>query len=535
MPRYLLLHLPAFRLERCGWTADQRVLLADNEKNALRVQARTPAAQAAGVRPGMTVAEARAICPDVQIELRRAEEEQADLNELCGQMLLISPNIAPLEPESLVAEISRSAALFAQPDEDAEAVVLERMVRRLRDLGHVARGVISDDPATALACAAWGEQDRIIAPGEGAAALAPLPLAALHLPWSEHDLLIGLGIETIHAFARLDPAALAGRVGPVSLAAHALARGRGTTPTLPPVTPSELLMLEQDLPDPVDNIEAMLFVVNALLMDGAVLLATAGRAATRITLLLRLDGGPEQHISLRLGAPTRSPERILRLLRLQLQNFTLPGPVISICTEFTNTVCFDGRQSSLLGRHRVDDALSDVIARLQDGLGCGAVSWPRLVDSHMPEAGWVAQALDPADVPEPVRHAPGSCPLSSLEPRHPDVMHGIAEDPASEWEGWPAPEVPRRPALMLLASRPLDVRAGGWGLPQALHLDGRWVSVVGMRGPERRQGQWWLDGDGGDFDREYWTTVLKDGRKAWLYRESGHWLLQGWWDGAAAR
>jgi len=68
--RYLVAHLPVFRLERCGWAPDQLVVLADEERSALRVQAASPAAGAAGIRHGMTVTEARAICPAVQIERR---------------------------------------------------------------------------------------------------------------------------------------------------------------------------------------------------------------------------------------------------------------------------------------------------------------------------------------------------------------------------------------------------------------------------------------------------------------------------------
>ncbi len=532
MPRYLLLHLPVFRLERCGWTPDQLVVLADEEKNALRVQDRTPAARDAGVRPGMTVAEARAICPALEVELRRADEEAADLAELSAQLLAVSPNIAPLPPASLVAEISRSAKLFATGDDDPEAVVLARMCRRLAQLGHEVRGVVADDPATALACAAWGDTSRILPPGCGAAALAPLPLAALHLPWAEHDLLIGLGIHTVGQLAALPAASLAGRLGPVTRAAHALARGRALTPTLPTVSAPSLLVLTQDLPDPVDATEALLFVVNALLIDAAGRLCAQGEAATRLTLLLHLDGAPTQQLALRLGAPTRAPDRILRLLRLQLERFTLPAPVVGVAVELTNTVPFDGRQSSLLGRHRVDDALADVIARLQDALGSAAVAVPALVDSHRPEAAWAARPLDPVALAGPVRGPTGTAPLSTQDARSDAVLAGLAEDPAAEWEGWPAAPLPRRPALLLAAARPLDVRAGGWGLPAALHVDGRWVDVVGVEGPERRQGEWWAPTD---FVREYWTARLADGRRAWLYREAGHWLLHGWWDGAAAR
>lgn len=44
----LAIHLPQFRLERCGYRGDERVVLLDFEKNADRVQAATPRAAAGG-------------------------------------------------------------------------------------------------------------------------------------------------------------------------------------------------------------------------------------------------------------------------------------------------------------------------------------------------------------------------------------------------------------------------------------------------------------------------------------------------------
>ena len=562
--RYLVAHLPVFRLERCGWAPDQLVVLADEERSALRVQAASPAAGAAGIRHGMTVTEARAICPAVQIERREGGAEEADLSELTHQLHRVSPSVAPLPPNAIVAEISRTAVVLARRADGlppqragAERVVVERVRRRLAWLGHVARVVVADDPSTALACAAWGQSDRVIAPGGGPAALAPLPLVALGLPADAHDLLTGLGIETVGAFAQLPPASVVGRFPPLIALAHQLARGTARPPVLRSEPDDASIILEQDLAHAVFVLDALLFVINALLRDATARLAATSRAAVHVGLSLGLEGGRWQHLSIRLGAPTRDAARILSLIRARMERVELAGPAESVCLEIVDPVSFDGRQRDLVDRQRSAEQIADVTARLQDTLGVEQVGFPRLADDPRPESAWrcepVASSLlgasphagsnptpsrpDPVLRARPAGHSTQSAaqlqlaPHSAHDPRSPGVRAAISEDPAAEWAGHPTPPAPLRPALMLPQPVAIEVRTGQWGCPVGVHHDGRWLSVTQVDGPERRRGAWW---SARPYNREYWRVRLSDGRRAWLYREDEHWALHGWWDAEGA-
>ena len=62
--RFLVVHLPCFRLERCGWHAEQPVVLVAEERSALRVQVASKLAFALGIRRGMPIAEARVMASD---------------------------------------------------------------------------------------------------------------------------------------------------------------------------------------------------------------------------------------------------------------------------------------------------------------------------------------------------------------------------------------------------------------------------------------------------------------------------------------
>ena len=537
--RYLVAHLPVFRLERCGWEPEQLVVLADEERSALRVQAATPAAAAAGVRKGMTVTEARAICPAVQVERLEAADEQGDLAELATQLLRISPTVAPLAPNALVAEIGRTATVLARSGEGpppqragAERMLVERVRRLLSRLGHVARVVVADDPSTALACAAWGQSDRVIAPDASPEALAPLPLAALGLPGDAHELLIGLGVHTVGAFAELPPASIVGRFPPVVLLAHQLASGTARPPVIPGEAEDDTIATRQDLPAPVVVLDALLFVINAMLREVTARLATTGRAAVHMGLSMGLEGGGWQHLSVRLGAPTRDPDRILGLIRARMERVELAGPAESICLEVVDPVPFDGRQRDLVDRQRATEQLADVSARLQDTLGVENVGTPRLIDSHRPESAWLHAPIVLADLgaggsvavahPPAVAHAAGSL----VDPRPVSVQTAIAEDPVAEWTGFAAPIAPRRPVVLLPCPVAIDVQTRR-GRPASLHHDGRWLGITSVDGPERRRGAWW---EQRPYEREYWRIALTDGRQAWIYREDDRWALHGWWD-----
>lgn len=508
MFRYLVAHLPCFRLERCGWEPHQPVVLVSEERRALRVAAVTPAARRLGARPGMALAEARALAPALRTEPLDAEAERVDLESLAEQLLRVSPSVSTLPPDALVAEIR------GLDEAGGERAVLEKVRIRLQHLGHQCRLAIADDPATALAAATWGGHDQIVPPGQSASALAPLPLEALGLPADELSLLQSLGVRTVGAFAALPPSAVAGRLGSLGVAAHALARGARASRPLPARAEGQAIAASRDLPDAISELEALLFVLNGLLIELGASLAAQGKAAIRLVLRFRLEGAGEQELSVRLGEPTRDARRMLATLRTRLERFQLAGPVDGLTVEVPEPVLFTGRQRGLLDWHSVGEALTEVMARLQDQLGEEAVRVPRLVSRHRPEAEWRATPLRPALSARASARSGGA------------ALAALAEDPVAAWEGHPAETLPERPPILLPLPLAIEVQARPGQRPHALQLDGRWSEIVAWEGPELLSGEWWDR----PFQREYWRILLGDGRRAWVYREDGRWALHGWWD-----
>ncbi len=521
--RYLVCHLPDFRLERCGWEPRQSVVLVAEQRNALRVQAPSQRAVRAGIAAGMTLAQARALLPELQVELLEPEAEQRDLLELSHQLHRIAPAVAPLPPQAVVAELASPAG--GPRLSIAERDLLERARTRLEALGHRVQVVVADDLFAARVLAAWGGRDRVVPPGGVAAALAPLPLRALGPSLRLAASLRDLGLRHVGDLARLSPADVSGRFGAEALRLHRLARGvRGSLPLTVREQRGQL-ELSWELPFPIAAVEPLLFVLNRACGDLCTQLEQAGQALVALALILVIDDAGELRLALRTGRPLRDPEPIARLLRRRLESLQLAGPVLALRLEAC-PVPFAGAQEPLLEGGRPLEPLAGVAARLADGLGSAALHVPGPRDRWRPEAAWAPESLFDARgrfleaAPALLASDAGQqiLPASSKQ-------GGKELDPAWPHEAWrlrlPCP----RPTLLLPEPRPviLEPRLGP---PRRVQLEGRWLEVRHRWGPEWLVGEWWAAG----LDRRYWALELSDGRGLWVFRELGHAYLHGLFD-----
>ncbi len=516
-PRYLVAHLPGFRLERCGWRADQPVVLVAEQKSALRVQACSPPAARAGIAPGITLAAARALLPGVAYDLLDPAAERQDLAELAAQLSRFAPAVQPLPPDAVAAELLPPGGGPALPR--SEQALLEGAIERLELLGHACTVVVAGDLFAARVLAAWGGECRVVPPGGLAAALAPLPLAALAPSPRLERLLRDLGLRRVGELAALAPADVSGRFGAEALRLLRLARGG--LGCLPMAVPSDEhgLSLRWELPAPVDSAEPLLFVLKRLCAQLCEQLEAASQGLVALVLVLVLEGAGSLRLSLRTGRPMRDAEQLLRLLRRRLEGLQLAAPVLELGLEL-QPVPFAGAQAPLLARGQALEPLAELVARLADTLGAAALSTPTPRDRWRPEAAWA---------PRPVLDAdgrfvePGLAPPSLL----PAASKQGSKDPDPAWphEVWRQRLPLPRPALLLAEPRPvlLEPRVGS---PRRVQLEGRWFPIRCSWGPELLCAEWWAAG----IDRRYHALELADGRGLWVYTELGHAFLQGFFD-----
>src|SRR5216683_2693012 len=459
MPRIACLWVPdlplcaALRAEPRLAEAPLAVVQAGDLGGRAHVLGATP--QAFGVEAGQTLAEARAICP--QLMHRKASPERERAAEEAA------PGLVHLDAEGL-------SRLFGDDRGVARALVAAAERVGLRAAVGVAAG-----KSTALLAARAAAPDltfeptrhglgggafRVVAPDEQSAFLAGLPLLALDLPDELQQTLRRFGLHTLGEVARLPPGPLAARLGPEGAVLWRLARGEdgsALAPRPPPLRFEEGEELEWD----AQSIEPLLFVWKALLDRLAQRLRARGLMARELSLQLRLADAAWDERTLDLAAPTREVGPLLQLLRLGVEGRPPAAGVTSVrlCAVPVPEVL---DQLPLFGpRGASPTQLAAAVARLSALMGPERVGQPVAPDRWTPFAAELGRFSPPP--PPEVSEAPPPCEVALV-------------------------------ARALRPPRTAEVRCDAAGRPLLVigegALGGR---VVASAGPWRTVAGWWTD------------------------------------------
>ncbi|MBI4954288.1 MAG: DNA polymerase Y family protein, partial [Myxococcales bacterium] len=253
-----------------------------------------------GVRPGQSVAQAAAFVGKLEVAVvapRAIEQALAAVAEVAlafGTTAALERTPAPAAlssawggagagPWSTVwLDVTGCARLVGGED-----VLASELRQAAEELGHRARTALADGPRLAQIAARF-LRVSVVPAGEGAAALAPVPVSALPLEEATLGWLGKLGLLSCGDLARLEPSRLAQRLGPRAAEVCALLEGRDTLP-LVAYEPPPRIVETASFEDAVDAVEPLLFCTSGLVARAAVRLAARGRAAGRLALVLHGD------------------------------------------------------------------------------------------------------------------------------------------------------------------------------------------------------------------------------------------------------
>ncbi len=458
----------------------------------LQVMAVNAAAEAEGILPGMTLADARALFAGLGAQVYRQKRQARALLSLARWLDRFSPAVAIDGQDGLFLDATGVAHLFG-----GEAAYLARIKTAIAGFGFIVRAAMAATPGAAWAYARYGEDGACIAGRDARAALAPLPVAALRLEAGTTRQLMRLGLSRIEALYALPRQALARRFG--LRAATRLDQALGAAPeplapARPPAPYAVRLAFEEPIGERV-SIEAALDRLTALLIDK---LKRHGRGARRLMLTTRRVDGGEQTLTVGMADPTRDADRLARLFREKLDDIDPGFGIEAIRLAAAETGPLESRQADALGEATAGpDALAQLIDALGNRLGFDAIRRFEAQDRWQPDRSF---RLTPATATAP--DAP-----------------------------WPAPPGPR-PLLLLRWPEPVDVEAGKDDLaaPTALRRHGRrgnWRPLVHAAGPERIAPDWRARDPNWPAARDYWRVAEAAGPRLWLYRDSGRWFLHG--------
>lgn len=517
--------------------------------NRLAVLAVNRAAEDAGLRPGQSLADARALYPKLLTAPADAGADLRALASLAAWCRRFSPWTAPIPADESGAVPAGEAGLWLEVTGCAhllggEAALVAAARRGLERAGFEARAGLAGTPGAALGLARFAATARdaggaIATPGSEAAALALLPVAALRLGPDIRDGLEALGLRRVgELYPLMDGpkrAALGRRFPPLLLSRLDAALGR----RFEPISPSRerpRFATRLTLPEPSRAEAVITHACRRLVDELAALLAQHGLGARRFVFTAFDAAGGSQQAAVETARPLAAVKPLMGLFALKLGTIDAGRGIDGFCLEAFATAPLplsQGRLDPDPGPRPPEEMIEDtidnggipgadlapLIDRLHGRFGRRRVGRIALRPNHLPER---AQALAGADASGPPAHGLG---------------------PAV-----PGPRPPARPLRLFPRPEPIDAMAEvPDGPPVWLRWRGRRHTVAAAAGPERIALDWWtLPGwqanpaeprqppTLGAAIRDYYRVETEAGLRLWVYRAGLHrtdaparWFLHG--------
>ncbi|HXZ88640.1 MAG TPA: hypothetical protein VEF07_08710 [Candidatus Binataceae bacterium] len=493
----------------------------------------SPPARAAGLRPGMTVAQARALIPDITIAHPSPAAERAAIDALIDVAESISPIVEEGEPGCVWLDLTgaerffRHATAAQDPDDTIESAIAEEIMRRARRVGLEAAAGIAASKETAYLAARCGGA-RVIPYGKEREFIDWMPIDLIGLGVNDRGddpetMLKRLGIRRLGDLARLDGRQVGSRLGSRGAELVRLARGEGSTTVI--MRPrAETFTEAVELEYGIENLEPLDFVISAMIGRLTQRLALRGLVAGDFTLSLGLADHRRDDRRVAVAAATNEVRALLTLLNLSLEASPPPAAVETIRLAAQPRSPRPAQADMFLPPAPAPDRLEAAIARIAALCGPDRVGTIAPANSHRPEALHIGRFSPPPAAPMNGVTAAGAAGNTVARM----VMRTIR--PAEELEVMCARETPEFVRGKNVCAR-----------------------VVSAAGPWRRQGEWWAADEAPlpnrraashqqapswqahapqAYARDYYELALEDGGVYRVYCDlySGKWFVDGLYD-----
>ncbi len=463
---------------------DSPLVTATHDGRRCVIASADRAARTLGLRPGLPLAHAQAMLPDLAVVEADPDGDAAALARLAAWCLRYAPLTSADPPDGVWIDVTGCAHLHG-----GEQALLEDVVARLEDKGVAARAAIADTPGAAHAVARYGGIAVSVVPLSGQAdALALLPIAALRL---EAEMVTGLhrlGLDRVGQLVSAPRAPLARRFGVCLLRRLDQALGQ-VAEAIVPVLPPETITRRLAFVEPLLTAEAFAAVFGRLTEAVCTALERAGQGARQLDLLFERVDDTVQSVQVGTARPSRDARHLGRLLDEQIETVD-PGlgvEAMRLVVSLAEPLVYaqDGA-SSLTGSPAAGAAtagLAPLVDRLVNRLGAERVYRAAPVESDVPERS--------------VRRVPALSPALAVS--------------------WPT----SLPRPVRLFSPPQEVVAIAV-LPDRPPVRFTWRGmqhrVQRSDGPERVFGEWWKRDGERRAVRDYWAVEDETGCRYWLFR-----------------
>lgn len=454
-------------------------VFAASIQNRKVITAVNPLAEADGIHPGMVVADAKAMMPELKVFDDKSERNFKLLKAIAEWCIRYSPIVAMDAPDGLILDVTGCTHLWG-----GESQYLQELIKRFNSKGYYIQAAIADTVGTAWAMAHFGSHGSVVDSGKQAEALLSLPPEALRLEIEVLQRLQKLGLSQIRSFITMPRSVLRRRFGEGIL--KRLAQALGTEEE--PLTPIQVIEPYQErLPclEPIRTAVGIEIAIHKLLESLCERLFKESKGLRKAVLkCYRIDGRVEQ-VEIGTNKASHHIPHLFNLFKLKIASIEPALGIELFVMEATKVEDISPSQEALWLENAGGnmEELSELLDRLSARIGSECIQ-RYFPDEHF----WPERSIK--------------------------LASSIIDKPAAIW-----PTERNRPTLLLNKPDKIEVSAPIPDYPpMTFRYKGQLHYIKKSDGPERIEREWWLDP--GEH-RDYYQVEDQEGKRYWLFR-SGH-------------
>ena len=448
-------------------------------------------AQQQGITKGMSVADARAIFPSLQVLDDNLELTNKLIGNLAEWCIRFTPAVAIDNPDVIILDASGCAHLWG-----GEQQYLNEIKKRFTQFGYTIRIAMADTIGAAWAIAHYGNNNTVVETNQQLTALLSLPVAALRLENETVDRLQKLGLRQIQSFITMPRPALRRRFGKQLLSQIDKATGdeEECIELIHPVAPYQERLSSLE---PIVTLTGIEIALQHLLEIVCRRLQKEEKGLRTVLFICYRTDGKIEKINIGTNRPSCNTKHLFKLFEIKI-NSIAPGPGIELfILEAAKVEEISAAQVALWKNDGPDNvALSELLDRIAGKMGLQNIKRYVPEEHYWPERSF----------------------------KESDTLNDLVD---YKWKtGRP------RPLHLLQSPQRIEVTAPIPDYPPMLfRYKGILHKIIKADGPERIEQEWWLqEGQ----HRDYYYVEDESGKRFWLFR-SGHydasknyqWFLHG--------
>jgi len=492
------------------------VVLVSDLRNRREITALSGEAEKFGIRRGMTLAQARALCAHVISIDHDFARDQKSLEALGYWLVRFTPTVM-VDSGAIFLDLTGCERLFG-----GLANLVQQIQSSLKQFKIGARLAIAPTPgaAWALTFLKYKEKKPQMNTDEHRwkngglnylcssvficgslndlpQALSELAVIALRVEPEIAESLHHLGIETIGQLMGMPRELLPVRFGDELIQRLDQALGNINEPLVPlPARHSIEAQVQSDFP--IHSLEAIWLIFRKLVERIVLEMDRRGVGARTIDLVFKQHYAPVISKTIELTRPSRDAAEIFNLLRCAQEGMPSIEGIVGVSLKVTRAQKMGPEQIRIMGDEdfAAQRQLSRLVERLSVRMGNEAVGAAELVESYLPEQAWNFRGMGFQPMHKTTR-AGSPCHVRPLRLLNEPVEIRVMVSPSEDREGWPI-----------------------------LFTYGEQRRVRHAVGPERIAGPWW---EGRNKTRDYFDVEDEQGKRWWMFRvrETGRWYVQG--------